>query len=127
MANCHRFINYTEMFRDAALAGIHSAENIEEAVLWVRRVNSNSFTVNEKSIKARNQLIADLLYCRDQVLMEAQSVSPMRNSFRGLSSFLRECSGLTVNEYLTFTREKVNETYARLTEDLIDRSNIEES
>ena len=125
MSDCHRFIDYTEFFGDAALAGIYSYESVGSAVTWVRRVNTNSFTVTEKAIKARNQLIADLLYSKDQIQMEAQSLSPMRNSFRGLSSFLQECSGQTVNEYLTFIGEQVNETYALITEDLIDRDNVE--
>lgn len=125
MSDCSRFINYTEMFENAALSGLYSAEKVGTAADWVRRVNLNSFAVTEKAIKARNQLISELVYSRDQILMEAQSLAPMREAFRALSKFLQECSGQTVDEYLTFTGSQVGETYAILTEDLISRANVE--
>jgi len=125
MADCSRFINYTDMFRDAALAGIYSVDAMNRAVTWVRRVDVTTFLLNEKSIKARNQLISEILYSKDQIQIEAQETAPMSNSFKGLSAFLQECSGQTVNEYLDFTSQQVNETYARITSDLIDRGNVE--
>ena len=127
MADCTRFINYTEMFEDAALAGIYSAEAVNNAVTWVRRVNLSSFTLSQDAIQSRNQLIADVLYSYDQILMEARSKAPMINSFRELSSFLKTCSGQSVDEYLTETGDQVNETYANITEDQISRANVESS
>ncbi len=109
-----RFQFYADYFAFAAESGISGAQSMFNAFTTIALVDFNRVDQTAEALFARNKLAATLQTAYQLLFTNADSLIPMRDSFKALGDHVRKFGHDSVDSYLTENGIKVRRIYANI-------------
>ena len=123
------FVYYADYFAWLAQSGLQSAQALYRAIAVIKAVNQTTFTNFTNAVNSQGELKFTLRSAYEQIYSNMLSTDPLQGPFTVLSEYIKEKSGLSVDEYLTEQGLKVIPTYAAISalfNEPISPENVEE-